>query len=141
MKLGTARHLLAIVWVGGSVPVLMFVGIQSFYQSYGSGEQADKGWLWVMPILFPQLSTVLASSYLLRKSKNAESTTFSHSSFWTTFALSLSYLFILYTAIYVGVVVYRNNNWDFVLRIGSWILCTLQFVFFFAYSAFFNENE
>ncbi len=61
MKIKTARSTLSITWIIGSVPVILIVALQTFNQVYGGLESWDKGWLWIMPLLFSVLGTIIGS--------------------------------------------------------------------------------
>jgi cytochrome c biogenesis protein CcdA len=60
--------------------------------------------------------------------------------FWTLLGVSFLYLLVIYAALYTGVFVYRNDNWDHILRASSWVLILLQVVFLGANTALFTER-
>ncbi len=61
MRVKEARSRLSVLWVAGSLPLIVIVALQSFNQVYGGADSWDKGWLWIMPLLFPMLGTIIGS--------------------------------------------------------------------------------
>jgi hypothetical protein len=61
MKVKAARSLLSVVWVVCSVPLIVVITLQSLNKVYGNADNWDKGWLWMMPLLFPVLGTIIGS--------------------------------------------------------------------------------
>ena len=138
MTIATARFVLAIVWCVLSLPIMLFVAIQTFSGVYGG--DGEKGLLWIFPALVPQISTVLTSSIVIRKSKRLGSTFVSLPVFITTASLSLLYLAIVYAAIWIGIWEFRNANWDYIFRMSTLFLIFLQGIFLTAYTAYFFEK-
>jgi hypothetical protein len=138
MTLREARFVLMLIWVVGSMPVGFFVTLQTFYQGYGTGDGADKGLLWILPAVLPQIATVLSGSIFERYSRGAPAPV-SKTVFWALIVISLFYLAVAYAAIFVGISRFRNDNWDYIFHASSWVFIVVQFVFFSTYAAFFNE--
>jgi uncharacterized membrane protein len=139
MKVKTARSTLSITWVIGSVPLIVVVALQSLNQVYGDQQSWDKGWLWIMPLLFPVLGTIIGSwSVGHNKVDNLEIA--SIAAFWLTMLLSLVYFIVLYGGLIIGAVVYNHSNWDFIMRSTGWFLGTFQLLITIALTKFFIEN-
>lgn len=100
MKIKTARSMLSITWVIGSVPLFIVIPLQSFNQVYGDEQNWDKGWLWIMPLLFPILGTIIGS-WSVGENEVDDFEVASTSVFWMTMILSVVYFAIL------G----RNGHW------------------------------
>jgi hypothetical protein len=140
MKLALARLVLAVMWCVPSLFILLIVSIQTLHEGYGTGDQSDKGLLWILPALMPQVSTVLTSSVMAKKSKRLGSTLVSKPVFLAMAAISVLYLAVVYATVWIGVFQYRNENWDNIFRTSGWILIILQGAFFGAYTAYFAEK-
>jgi cellobiose-specific phosphotransferase system component IIC len=139
VKVKAARSLLSVVWVVGSVPLIVIVALQSFNQVYGDMENWDKGWLWIMPLLFPVLGTIIGSwSVGHNESDNLEIS--SGATLWLTVLLSAVYFVIFYSALITGSLVYKHNNWDFIMRSTGWFLGMFQALITIALTKFFIEN-
>jgi hypothetical protein len=126
------------VWVVGSVPLMVIVAFQSFNQVYGL-ENWDKGWLWIMPLLFPILGIIFAS-WSVGHSQYDDLEMSSNYVFWLTMMLSFVYFVIFYGALIIESVVYRNSNWDFIMRSTEWFLTVFQALISVAITKFFIEN-
>jgi hypothetical protein len=120
VKVRTARSVLSIMWVIGSVPLILTVSLQGFNGVYGL-DNWDKGFLWIMPLLFPILGIIIAS-WTAGHSQYDDLDMSSNYVFWLTMILSLVYFMILYAGIIVEVEVYRHSNWilSCARRSGSW---------------------
>jgi hypothetical protein len=138
VKVRTARSLLSITWVVGSVPLILIVTLQGFNQVYGP-DNWDKGWLWIMPLLFPVLGIIIAS-WTAGHSQYDDLDMSSDYVFWLTMILSFVYLTILYAGVIVEVVVYRHSNWDFIMHSTEWFLAVFQGLISVAITKFFIEN-
>jgi hypothetical protein len=138
VKVRTARSVLSITWVIGSVPLILIVALQGFNQVYGP-DNWDKGWLWIMPLLFPVLGIILAS-WSVGHSQYDDLDMSANYVFWLTMILSFVYFMILYAGIIVEVVVYRHSNWDFIMRSTEWFLAVFQALISVAITKFFIEN-
>jgi hypothetical protein len=138
VRVKAARSLLSIVWVAGSVPLIVIVALQSLNQVYGV-DNWDKGWLWIMPLLFPMLGTVIGS-WSVGRNKIDTAEISSGAVFWLTILLSLAYFVILYGAIITGSLVYQHSNWDLIMRSTGWSLGMFQALISIALTKFFIEN-
>ena len=138
MKVRTARSVLSITWVVASVPVILIVSFQGFNQVYGP-DNWDKGWLWIMPLLFPVLGIILAS-WSVGHSQYDNLEMSSNYVFLLTMLLSCVYFVILYAGIIAGSLVYRHSNWDFIMRSTGWFLSVFQALISIAITKFFIEN-
>jgi uncharacterized membrane protein len=139
MKVKTARTILSITWVVGSVPLILFVALQGLNQVYGDSESWDKGWLWIMPLLFPILGTIIGSWSVGHNEVDSLQIS-SNSAFWLTMLLSLVYFAILYAGMVIGAIVFEHSNWNFVMRSTGWFLGTFQALISIALTKFFIEN-
>ena len=140
MKLATARFMLAVIWCVPSLLILLIVSIQTLHGGYGTGDQGDKGLLWILPALMPQVSTILTSSIIAKKGKRLRSMLVSKPAFLAMAAISVLYLAVVCVAIWIGIVHFRNENWDQIIQKSGWILITIQTAFFGAYTAYFAEE-
>ena len=139
MKVKDARSRLSVLWVAGSLPLIVIVALQSFNLVYGGADSWDKGWLWIMPLLFPMLGTIIGSWSVGRNEiDNTEIS--SGAAFWLTVLLSLAYFVILYGGIITGSLVYEHSNWDLIMRSTGWFLGTFQALIMIALTKFFIEN-
>jgi hypothetical protein len=139
MKIKTARSMLSITWVIGSVPLFIVIPLQTFNQVYGGEQNWDKGWLWIMPLLFPILGTIIGS-WSVGENEVDDFEVASTSVFWMTMILSVVYFAILYGGMVIGAVTYKHSNWDYIIRASSWFLETLQVLIAIALANFFIEN-
>ena len=139
MKIKTARSSLSIIWVVGSVPIILIVNLQTLNQTYGDAQNWDKGWMWIMPLIFPTLGSIIGSwSVGDNKVDNLEVA--SKSAFVLTVILSVLYLSTMYSGLIVGSVSYRHSNWDYVIRATNWFLTAFQGLLSIALTKFFIEN-
>jgi hypothetical protein len=127
------------MWVGLSLPLIIIVTLQSLNQVYGDAQNWDKGWLWIMPLLFPVLGTIIGSWSVGRNDSDNQLIA-SGSAFWLTMLLSIVYFVILYGGIITGSLVYKHSNWDFVMRSTGWFLAIFQMLISIALTKFFIEN-
>ncbi len=139
MKIKTARSLLSIIWVICSLPLIIIVTLQSLNQVYGGAEDWDKGWLWIMPLLFPVLGTIIGS-WSVGRNDSDDLQIASNSVFWLTMLLSFVYFVIFYGGVIIGSLVYRHSNWDFIMRSTGWFLAMFQTLISIAITKFFIEN-
>src|SRR5216684_7986672 len=58
ITLKKARFVLMLIWVVGSIPAVSLVMLQTFSQGYGTGDGTDKGLLWILPAVLPQIASV-----------------------------------------------------------------------------------
>ncbi|MDQ6701912.1 MAG: hypothetical protein M3Z96_01795 [Pseudomonadota bacterium] len=138
MKIKTARSMLSMTWIIGSVPLIIVVALQAFNQVYGR-ENWDKGWLWIMPLLFPILGTIIGS-WSVGENEVDDFEVASTSVFWMTMLFSVVYFAILYGGMIIGAVTYKHSEWDYIMRASSWFLETLQVLIAIALAKFFIEN-
>jgi hypothetical protein len=139
MKVKTARAMLSVTWITGSVPLIIVIALQSI--NNGDEKNWDKEWLWIMPLLFPVLGTIVGSwSVGHNEVDNVEIS--STSAFWLTMLLSIVYFIIFYGGIIIGSVTTtaRHSNWDFIIRSTGWFLGTFQALISIALTKFFIEN-
>jgi hypothetical protein len=139
VKVKTARSSLSILWVVGSLPLIVIVTLQSLNQVYGDAQNWDKGWLWIMPLLFPVLGTIIGS-WSAGPNESDELNVSSGSAFWLTVLLSSVYFVILYGGLIIGSLVYKHTNWDFIMRSTGWFLSVFQALISIAITKFFIEN-
>jgi hypothetical protein len=143
MKVKMARTILSVTWVAGSAPLIVVVALQGLGQVYGEPGQRlehwDDGWLWMMPLLFPILGTIVGS-WTVGQNKVDDFKVSSSSVFWLTILLSIVYLGILYAGIVIGVIVYEHNQWPFIMRSTGWFLVSFQWFITTALTKFFIEN-
>ena len=139
MKIKTARSSLSILWVVGSLPLIVIVALQSLNQVYGGAETWDKGWLWIIPLLFPVLGTIIGS-WTVGRNENDDMPISSGSAFWLTMLLSGVYFVIFYGGLIIGSLVYQHTNWDFIIRSTEWFLSVFQALISIAITKFFIEN-
>jgi hypothetical protein len=139
VKVKTARSSLSILWVVGSLPLIVIVTLQSLNQVYGDAQNWDKGWLWIMPLLFPVLGTIIGS-WSAGPNESDELKVSSGSAFWLTVLLSSVYFVILYGGLIIGSLVYKHTNWDFIMRSTGWFLSVFQALISIAITKFFIEN-
>ncbi len=139
MKVKTARSSLSILWVVGSLPLIVIVTLQSLNQVYGGPDNWDKGWLWIMPLLFPILGTIIGS-WSAGRNESDDLEIASSSVFWLTMLLSCVYFVIFYGGLITGSLVYRHENWDFIIRSTGWFLSVFQALISIAITKFFIEN-
>ncbi len=139
ITLKKARFVLMLIWVVGSIPAVSLVMLQTFSQGYGTGDGTDKGLLWILPAVLPQIASVFGLSIIERPSR-AASAIVSGTVFWALVVISLFYLAVIYAAIFFGIIIYRNDNWDQIFRLSGWVFIVLQFVFFSTYAALFTER-
>ena len=139
VKVKGARSFLSVMWVAGSLPLIVIVALQSFNQVYGGADSWDKGWLWIMPLLFPMLGTVIGSWSVGRNKIDTQEIS-SGSVFYLTVLLSFTYFVILYGAIITGSLVYEHSNWDLIMRSTGWFLGMFQALIMIALTKFFIEN-
>ena len=83
------------MWVVGSLPLIVIVTLQSLNQVYGGPDNWDKGWLWIMPLLFPILGTIIGS-WSAGRNESDDLEIASSSVFWLTMLLSCVYFVIFY---------------------------------------------
>jgi hypothetical protein len=139
MKVKAARSLLSVVWVVCSVPLIVIITLQSLNKVYGNADNWDKGWLWMMPLLFPVLGTIIGSWSVGRnESDNLEIS--SSAAFWLTMLLSCVYFIIFYGGLVIGSLVYKHGDWDFIMRSTGWFLGMFQALISVALTKFFIEN-
>jgi hypothetical protein len=141
MKIKTARIILSLTWLIGGLPLLAIVPFQSISDAYGETSTSwDKGYLWLMPLLFPPLSMIVGS-WLVGKNNIDEEPI---SSVWLlvlTLLLSATFLFIIWGAIFVGAFKYNHQNWDQIFRSTTLYLSVgLQPIVTVALTKFFIEN-
>jgi hypothetical protein len=139
MKVKTARSVLSTTWVVCSLPLIAIVALQGLNQVYGDPQDWDKGLMWIMPLLFPVLGTVVGSMSVGPNEVDGFEIS-SNSAFWLTMLLSLVYFAILYYAIIVGSLKYKHENWTFIMRYTGWFLGTFQALISIALTKFFIEN-
>jgi hypothetical protein len=134
-----ARSALSAMWVILSLPLFVVVSLQSMNQVYGDAQSWDKGWLWIMPLLFPVLGTIIGS-WSVGRNDNDDQVMASGSPFYLTMLLSGVYFMILYGGIITGSIVYKHGNWDFIMRSTGWFLSMFQMLISVALTKFFIEN-
>jgi uncharacterized membrane protein len=139
MRVKTARSILSSTWLVLGLPLIVIVGLQGLNQVYGDPQDWDKGLMWVMPLLFPVLGTIVGS-WSVGRNEVDDLHISSHSAFWLTLLLSLAYFAIFYYAIIVGAVKYKHENWTFIMRYTAWFLGSFQFLISIALTKFFIEN-
>lgn len=139
MKVKAARSLLSVVWVVGSVPIIVIIALQSLNQVYGDAENWDKGWLWMMPLIFPVLGTIIGSWSVGRNESDSLEIS-SSAAFWLTMLLSCVYFIIFYGGLIIGSLIYKHSNWDFIMRSTGWFLGMFQALISVALTKFFIEN-
>jgi hypothetical protein len=149
MKIRAARATLSVTWVIGSVPLLIIVALQTFNGVYG--KEWDKGWLWIMGLLFPVLGSIIGS-WSVGKNEEDNFEVASSSIFWMTMIMSLVYFAILWGGIISAFIIDKNvidyqnklaeyqEHIDFVMRATSWPLGAFQALISIALAKFFIEN-
>jgi hypothetical protein len=140
MKIKTARSMLSFTWVIGGSVLFVIVVIQTFLEVYGDPlRNWDKGLLWIMPLLFPVLGTIIGSWSVGENEVDAFPVA-STLVFWMTMFLSVVYLAILFGGIVIGAVVYKHTHWDYIMRSAGWGLAGFQPLISIALAKFFIEN-
>lgn len=138
MKVRVARRALSYTWVAGSLPPLLLVALLTFNEVY---QEPDQGLLWLSPLLFPILGTIIgSSSWSIGYNETDDFDIESTSVFWLTLLLSIVYLVILYVGMALGVFAFRNSNWNYIMRATGWLLGSFQWLISSALTNFFIEN-
>src|SRR5256885_3447112 len=119
MLLARARFILMLTWVVGSTPAIIIVFLQTQYQTYGRGEHWDRGLLWLLPAVLPQIATVLIPSVIQRPTRKTPPVV-RPVVFWALLVISLLYLTIVYSWMRAGIFEYKNENWDYVCHACGW---------------------
>ena len=92
-----------------------------------------------MPLLFPILGTIIGS-WSAGRNESDDLEIASSSVFWLTMLLSCVYFVIFYGGLITGSLVYRHENWDFIIRSTGWFLSVFQALISIAITKFFIEN-
>ena len=93
MTVGRARMILSSVWVFLTLPLIFFVTVQTVNGRYG--EEWDAGFAWLMPLLFPILSFIIAT-WTISYTRRDRVVMRNLYVFVTTVMLSLFYICMLY---------------------------------------------
>jgi hypothetical protein len=141
MTVRTARTALSAAWFVGSVPLFLLVALQTVRHVYGTGENWDKGALWIMPLLLPVLGTIVGALYV-GHNESDDLRLSSTNSFWLTFVLIVVYFVILYGSMITGINAAspERNDWTSIISSSTWILGNLQWMISFALTKFFIEH-
>jgi hypothetical protein len=139
MRVKTARAILSATWVGGSVPLLILVAIQTLDGVYG--KDSDKGALWIIPLLLPVLG-MICGALSVGHVQSDDSPLSSVSFFWITMTLIVAYFIILYSSMIIGWGDFPDEHvpWDSIISKSTWILSSLQWVISITLTKFFIEN-
>jgi len=132
--------MLSLTWVIGSCVLFVIVAMQTFMEVYGDPSQNwDKGFLWIMPLLFPLLGTIIGSWSVGENEVDAFPVA-SMAVFWMTMFISIVYLAILFGGIVIGSIIYNHSRWDYIMRSTGWFLGVFQAPVSIALAKFFIEN-
>lgn len=138
MTVGRARSILSIVWVVLSLPLLAIVFFQTINHKYGDWET---GFAWLIPLLFPILSFIIATWTVAESRKDKVSLQNAYVFYGSVF-LSVCYLMSLYVV--VGLVPRNVDQIEEyvkgVIHPSSWYLGTFQAIVVVAVGKFFLEE-
>jgi hypothetical protein len=138
MTIGRARAILSITWVALSIPLVGIVFLQTLNRKY---EEWDTGFGWVVPLVFPVLSFIIAT-WTVAQSRKDKMVMRNFYIFGASMLLSVAYILALYTVLWmmpseIGAFhVYVKD----VLRPSSWYLGTMQAIVVVAVGKFFLEE-
>jgi hypothetical protein len=90
MGLDQARTRLALIWLGGSAPILLIVILQSLVGKYG--DRTQDAWSWLLPTLMPQLSAIVAVLGYTAQDPKFSNTVVRRSFYRVAAYLSIAYL-------------------------------------------------
>jgi magnesium-transporting ATPase (P-type) len=141
MTIQKARIVLSATWIGGTVPLLLLVALETFLQAFGKGIGWDKITVWYLNLVLPILGTIVGS-WQVEKEDGGNEKVSSSAVFWMTFTLMVLYLAILWMAFVVATFKYENNSddWDYIIQSSGWLLAVLQVTISAVLAKFFIES-
>jgi hypothetical protein len=135
MTIGRARAILSLLWIVLTCPIILIISIQTVLGVYG--EDWDLPWSWLLSLIFPTLSLVVAV-WTVSTATVTEKPVRSMHVFWGAVIISVFYLTNLYIAVILGH--YSPLTIERVLKASAWYLVPLQGLVTVALGKFFVEN-
>ena len=135
MTVGRARAVLSILWIVLTCPLILLISIQTVVGYYG--DDWDLPWSWLMSLIFPTLSLVVAV-WTVSTASVMEKPVRSMHVFWGAVTISLFYLINLYIAVIVPN--YSHFAIEKALKASAWYLVPLQGLVTVSLGKLFVEN-
>lgn len=138
MTVGRARAILSSAWIALSVPLIAIVFLQTINKKY---DEWDTGFGWLVPLIFPVLSFIIAT-WTVAETRKEKMVMKNSYIFVASMVLSVAYLL----ALYVILLMMPREIDEFrmyvkeVLRPSSWYLGTIQATVVVAVGKFFLEE-
>ena len=138
MTVGRGRSILSLIWVIMSLPLMAIVFFQTITGRYGAWEI---GFAWLIPLLLPVLSFIVAT-WTVAESRKDKILLQNAYVFYASVAFSVFYLALLYVVVarLPRDLVEINDYVANVMRPSSWYLGTLQALVVVAVGKFFLEE-
>jgi hypothetical protein len=140
VRVGRARAILSTVWVILGLPLIGVVFLQTLKGKYGQSDW-DTGFNWLIPLLFPMLSLIIATWTVAETTKDRIIMANKHI-FYLSLTVSIFYLGMLYAVIgFMPPTVSEFEEYVAnILRRSSWYLGTVQAIVVVVVGKFFLEH-
>jgi hypothetical protein len=140
VSVGRARAVLSTVWIVLGLPLIGVVFLQTIKGKYGQNDW-DTGFSWLIPLLFPTLSLIIATWTVAETPKDRIIMTNKHV-FYLSLTVSIFYLGMLYSVI--GFMPPTLSEFETyvanIMRRSSWYLGTVQAIVVVLVGKFFLEH-
>jgi hypothetical protein len=138
MTVGGARAILSTTWVVLSIPLIGIVFLQTINKKY---EEWDTGFGWLVPLIFPVLSFIIAT-WTVAQSRKDKMVMKNFYIFGASMLMSVAYLAALYAVLMMmpSEIGAFHTYVKEVLRPSSWYLGTFQATVVVAVGKFFLEE-
>jgi hypothetical protein len=136
MTVGRSRAILGVFWIAGTAPIMLILSIQTIIGVYG--EEWQLPWSWVSPLVFPNLSLIIAV-WTIEEPNTPERVIRSRTLLITTMMLSVFYLINIYAVLLVGR--YSDISIRDIMSASSWYLLPFQALVTGALGKFFIETK